>query len=330
MLATCFSTTPPVTTSAVPIPALDRPSAISASTSRSLGVSLARPTAWRLARTSWLTTSGSSAVLSAVRIDPLFDPLECTGHPGDTETAPEVWYFKQAQPDSAVSHPLWRVRASVVSARGRIPFIVARTLSRDPRPEVRRTVAALDGPLDVLRALKRDSDVQVASIAAFSWPNGLLAARKRRPIWVVRGVLALLPLAAGLSYSLIPDGQTGTALSAGSARPGTTLTVPKLSGSGITPTGTTMLPGGGVMTCGMITGSGQVFVAVFAGGSKLTLRITGGHMLPGDQAVAEPVIVQPGQHIVVWYPHAPARVSLKADPGSSQPGTWIAVAGCGS
>ena len=62
MLATCFSTAPPETTRAAAIPALDRPSAISASTSRSRGVSVARSPACRLARTSWLTTSGSSAV----------------------------------------------------------------------------------------------------------------------------------------------------------------------------------------------------------------------------------------------------------------------------
>jgi DNA-binding response OmpR family regulator len=43
ILATCFSTAPPVTTSALAMPAFDRPSAISASTSRSRGVSEARP-----------------------------------------------------------------------------------------------------------------------------------------------------------------------------------------------------------------------------------------------------------------------------------------------
>ena len=51
MLATCFSTAPSVTTSAAAIAALERPSAISASTSRSRGVSSSeRSSAWRLAR----------------------------------------------------------------------------------------------------------------------------------------------------------------------------------------------------------------------------------------------------------------------------------------
>jgi hypothetical protein len=62
MLATCFSTVPPVTTSASAMPAFERPSAISASTWRSRAVSAARPSARRLARSSWPTTSGSSAV----------------------------------------------------------------------------------------------------------------------------------------------------------------------------------------------------------------------------------------------------------------------------
>jgi hypothetical protein len=62
MLAMCFSTAPPDTTSAAAIPALDRPSAISASTSRSRGVRDDMPSVVLLAARSWLTTSGSSAV----------------------------------------------------------------------------------------------------------------------------------------------------------------------------------------------------------------------------------------------------------------------------
>jgi hypothetical protein len=62
MLATCFSTVPRVRTKAAATPALDRPSAISASTSRSRGVSGSRSPACRLAARSWLTTSRSSAV----------------------------------------------------------------------------------------------------------------------------------------------------------------------------------------------------------------------------------------------------------------------------
>ena len=62
MLATCFSTAPVVTTSASAMPALDRPSAMRPSTSRSLGVSLASGSAFLLRASSCRTTSGSSAV----------------------------------------------------------------------------------------------------------------------------------------------------------------------------------------------------------------------------------------------------------------------------
>src|ERR1700742_4701093 len=61
MLATCFSTAPPEMNSAALIPALDRPSAISPSTSRSRRVSVFSPSVRRLARDSWLTTSGARA-----------------------------------------------------------------------------------------------------------------------------------------------------------------------------------------------------------------------------------------------------------------------------
>ena len=50
------------TSGAPAMPALDRPSAIRAITSRSRGVRAATPREWRLERKSWPTTSGSSAV----------------------------------------------------------------------------------------------------------------------------------------------------------------------------------------------------------------------------------------------------------------------------
>jgi hypothetical protein len=60
--AMCFSTAPPDMTSAAAMPALERPSAINASTSRSRGVSDDTPRLVRLAASNWLTTSGSRAV----------------------------------------------------------------------------------------------------------------------------------------------------------------------------------------------------------------------------------------------------------------------------
>ena len=62
MFPTCFSTARSDTTSRPAIAPLDRPSAISPSTSRSRAVSVASPPPRRLAPSSWVTTSGSSAV----------------------------------------------------------------------------------------------------------------------------------------------------------------------------------------------------------------------------------------------------------------------------
>src|SRR6201999_2134575 len=61
MLATCFSTARSETTSAPAMAPLERPSAISVSTSRSRGVSVASPPVRRLAPNSWGTTSGARA-----------------------------------------------------------------------------------------------------------------------------------------------------------------------------------------------------------------------------------------------------------------------------
>src|SRR6202000_61915 len=62
MLATCFSTAPPEMNKAALMPPLHRPSAIRPRTSRSRRVSVFSPSVRRLARNSWLTTSGSRAV----------------------------------------------------------------------------------------------------------------------------------------------------------------------------------------------------------------------------------------------------------------------------
>src|SRR5215468_9775070 len=70
--------------------------------------------------------------------DPVFDPVECTGHPGDTSVAVAAWYWEQASTEVAANHSLWRARAQFPAARRHVPFHQARMLARDPRPEVRR------------------------------------------------------------------------------------------------------------------------------------------------------------------------------------------------
>ncbi len=61
MLVTCFSTARSVTTSCAEIALLERPSAISSSTSRSRGVMSTSGSSRRARPSSWATTSGSSA-----------------------------------------------------------------------------------------------------------------------------------------------------------------------------------------------------------------------------------------------------------------------------
>ena len=61
MFETCFSTAPSVTTSSSAMATFERPSAISASTSRSRGVSSSSGPSSRWP-SSWETASGSSAV----------------------------------------------------------------------------------------------------------------------------------------------------------------------------------------------------------------------------------------------------------------------------
>lgn len=109
----------------------------------------------------WLALGGAG------NADPMFDPLECVGHPACT-TAPALsWYREQARHRGADRHPLWRVRAAVLGAGGRISADRARSLARDPRPEVRRVIAGAGVlPLDIRLELRRDADQATARIAS--------------------------------------------------------------------------------------------------------------------------------------------------------------------
>ena len=80
MLDTCFSTAPSLTTRAAAIAVFDRPSAISASTSLSRGVSRSSGSRRRARESSCDTTSGSSAVPPAAtrRSDSRKSPTSAT------------------------------------------------------------------------------------------------------------------------------------------------------------------------------------------------------------------------------------------------------------
>lgn len=114
----------------------------------------------------WLALGGPGPA------DPLFDPVECTGHPGDPRSTPQSWYLKQAEGAMAELHPLWLVRAAVMRAAGRLPAERARTLARDPRPEVRRSIAGVGQlPAGIRWELMRDGDEQVARLASRAKPG---------------------------------------------------------------------------------------------------------------------------------------------------------------
>ncbi len=149
--------------------------AASAAALRRLAAGLAEP-AWilrRIAANPSCPADLSDQVLTwialgaAGRADPLFDPLACTGHPGDTGVAPTAWYLEQARGHAAEMHPLWRVRATVVRAVGRLPGQRVLPLARDPRPEVRRTIAGVHRlSLNIRLELARDADPVVARLAS--------------------------------------------------------------------------------------------------------------------------------------------------------------------
>jgi hypothetical protein len=113
------------------------------------------------------------ALGAAAHADPMFDPLACTGHPGDTNVSLVSWYREQARGDAAELHPLWRVRATVVRAVGRLPGQRVLPLARDPRPEVRQTIAGVQRlSLNIRLELRRDADPAVARLASTAIQKG--------------------------------------------------------------------------------------------------------------------------------------------------------------
>ena len=85
----------------------------------------------------WIALGGTG------NTDPTFDPLTCTGHPGDTTVNVWTWYRQAAieTGEGAEMHPLWRVRSAITSSWPRIPGRVLMTLAVDPQPEVRLSVS---------------------------------------------------------------------------------------------------------------------------------------------------------------------------------------------
>jgi hypothetical protein len=202
------------------------------------------------------------AVGGAGNADPMFDPVECTGHPADTSVPAFSWYRDQAGRGRAEYHPLWRVRAEVLSAAGRLPRSRAEMLARDPRPEVRRTIArARRLPLGIRMELCRDADPVAVRLARAAPRADARKAGNPPPqlqwtlIRMVRLFVLLLLIAALTFFIYI----YAMASPPGQARTG--------SLSRVAAGFTRGLPGGGELTCAVLTGDPLRVVVRVGGGS---------------------------------------------------------------
>lgn len=232
----------------------------------------------------WIALGGPGSA------DAMFDPVECTGHPGDTRFPALAWYREQAERSGAEGHPLWRVRAEVMRVAGRLPGERAQALARDLRPEVRLTIASAGKlPQSIRSELMRDSDPRVARLASRAKPVG--AARQ--------GLAVAFPLLAvlGVLYSLV-----GLQASGSQPRSSPHGRVAATSGPRRPEVGDRLafgraLPGGGIISCGSPV-FGPHTVVVIAGIRGLTLDVVGrGNALVTARgaAVHSPVTVLAGR-----------------------------------
>jgi len=151
--------------------------------------------------------------------DSTFDPLTCTGHPGDTTIDVSSWYQQIAlktAAEGAEIHPLWRVRSAITSSLARIGGEVLMTLAIDPQPEVRLSMAQFLSMAQLravtfarLKSLARDADPQVAMAAV----RAIKQKRKTTPIWRWYSIrrLVMVPLVlGGIVLASIIGGRVGS------------------------------------------------------------------------------------------------------------------------
>ncbi|HTC71142.1 MAG TPA: hypothetical protein VK662_16350, partial [Acidothermaceae bacterium] len=147
----------------------------------------------------WIALGGTG------NTDPTFDPLSCTGHPGDTTINLWSWYRQIAvkAAEGAEVHPLWRVRSAITSSWPRIPGKVLMALAIDPQPEVRLSVSRFkELTFARLKHLARDADPQVAAGAIRAIKQKRRSVAFWRRIVIRRGFLAPFML-VGLALSSV-------------------------------------------------------------------------------------------------------------------------------
>jgi len=210
----------------------------------------------------WLALGGAGAA------DPTFDPVACSGHPGEPGTNIFEWYRQEAAKSSApCRHPLWRVRAATPSSRDKTPYAWLAAMARDMRPEVRQVAARYPGlPAGVLKELTGDAVSSVADQAAASLkrkpqPRGAKRVPRGVSVAVIASVLLFaVRLAASQSSPQTPDF--------------TKLTLPDVGPlPTATPGAAQPLPGGGTLIAGMLDSLGVPYITVNTGEKGLTVTV---------------------------------------------------------
>lgn len=254
----------------------------------------------------WLALGGAG------NADPMFDPVECTGHPADTSVPAYGWYRQQAQRAGADEHPLWRVRAAVLGSGGRISAGRAWALARDPRPDVRRVIARAGLlPLNIRLELRRDAD-QTAAAAAYRRP-GSSGGPRRAIVLLLR--LAPVGAAIGGLLSVMNTSTPAPQVVGSAARPGAPAE-PLMSPSVL------VLDGGGILMCAKrLTDPGTYYVSVDAGSEQVTLRFAGPvQSLYGSTVRGREVEVPVSTFTQVVLPAGPTVITVQT--GSGAPATW--------
>lgn len=265
----------------------------------------------------WIALGGTG------NADPMFDPVDCTGHPADTSVPAFGWYREQAGRSSAEWHPLWRVRAEVLSAAGRLPGERVRILARDPRPEVRRSIARAGRlPLEMRLELRRDGDPVTARLAR-------AAARKANDgppgRWILISIVRLLVplgLIATPLFLFLPSNHDGSVLTTARTGSQAIAVVPG--------TVTRELPGGGNLTCVPMAGDPPpVVVHVSAGTRRLALRFAGIVYAGIRQLLLSPDATVPaGQGAQFDLPHGSSLLTVTAPAQGQFPAVVVPVGGC--
>jgi hypothetical protein len=276
----------------------------------------------------WITLGGPG------KADPLFDPVRCSGHPAGSDVPPVTWYAEEAKRPDAERHPLWRVRAAVASARKQLSQATISMLRRDPRPEVRLSVAGFTPtPPGRIRELMGDADAAVARRAAQVRSVNRKKYLRRR---VLRRGFGLLPfalvgiiLAFVMSHSPGPGTSPGPGPSPGpgarllrcASKPGW-LTSEWTTGTMTPPAAqqTLSLPGGGWLACGP-SSAGANALLVATGTSGLTFDAAGPLKSPqGTRYDGTPVLLSAIQQDLFYIvgPQKQVAVTIVAESNQSQ------------